>query len=323
MNDNVKEVVKQIKKNFGNESIMLLGEEEIRPIEAISSGSLLLDNALGINGYPVGRIVEIFGPESSGKTTLALSAIAECQKEGGVAAFIDAENALDVTYAKSLGVKVDELILSQPDSGDEGLEIADMLVKSKAIDIIVIDSVAALVPKAELDGEMTDQSIGLQARLMSKALRKMAGNINHSEVTVIFINQLREKVGVIYGSNETTTGGRALKFYASIRIDIRKCDLIKSGSEIIGIKSRVKVIKNKVAPPFKTVEIEIMYGKGISKLGEIIDLAVENDLIKKAGSWYSYEESKIGQGKESVKLFLKDNPEIYKELYNILTIKNG
>lgn len=323
MNDNVKDVVKQIKKNFGNESIMLLGEEEIKPIEAISSGSLLLDNALGINGYPVGRIVEIFGPESSGKTTLALSAIAECQKEGGVAAFIDAENALDVTYARSLGVKVDELILSQPDSGDEGLEIADILVKSKAIDIIVIDSVAALVPKAELDGEMTDQSIGLQARLMSKALRKMAGNINHSEVTVIFINQLREKVGVIYGSNETTTGGRALKFYASIRIDIRKCDLIKHNSEIIGIKSRVKVIKNKVAPPFKTVEIEIMYGKGISKLSEIIDLAVDNDLIKKAGSWYSYEETKIGQGKESVKFFLKENPEIYKELYNVLTIKNS
>lgn len=322
MQENVYEIVKQIKKNFGNESIMLLGEEEIRQLKSTSSGSLLLDNALGINGYPVGRIVEIFGPESSGKTTLALSAIAECQKDGGVAAFIDAENALDITYAKSLGVKVNELILSQPDSGDEALEIADMLVKSKAIDIIVIDSVAALVPKAELDGEMTDQSIGLQARLMSKALRKMAGNINHSEVTVIFINQLREKVGVIYGSNETTTGGRALKFYASIRIDIRKCDLIKNGSEVIGIKSRVKVIKNKVAPPFKTVEIEILYGKGISKLSEIIDLAVEAELIKKAGSWYSYDDKKIGQGKESVKLFLRDNSDIYKDLYEKLSIKS-
>lgn len=319
MKENVKEVVKQIKKNYGDESIMILGEEEIKPINVTSSGSQLIDNALGIGGYPIGRIIEIFGPESSGKTTLALSAIAECQKNGGIAAFIDAENALDVTYAQNLGVNVKELILSQPDSGDEGLEIADILVKSKTVDLIVIDSVAALVPKAELEGEMTDQTIGLQARLMSKALRKMAGNINHSNVTVIFINQLREKVGVIYGSNETTTGGRALKFYASIRIDIRKCELLKNGSDVIGIKSKVKVIKNKVAPPFKVVEVEILYGQGISKLSEIIDIAVDKNIIKKSGSWYSYNETKIGQGKETVKRFFEQNPEQLKLI--IETIK--
>lgn len=314
MNEKTIEIVKQIKKTYGNESIMILGNEEIKPITSISTGSQLINNALGIGGYPVGRIIEIFGPESSGKTTLALSAIAECQKAGGVAAFIDAENALDIIYAQNLGVNIDELILSQPDCGEEGLEIADLLIKSGAIDLVVVDSVAALVPKLELEGEMTDQTIGLQARLMSKALRKMAANINHSNATVIFINQLREKVGVIYGSNETTTGGRALKFYASIRLDIRKCELLKNANEIIGIKSRVKVVKNKVAPPFKVVEVEIIYGKGISIMNEIIELAIEKDLIKKAGSWYSYEDIKIGQGKEVVRQFLIEKTDILNDI---------
>ncbi len=306
--------LKNIKRQFGDESIMVLGQEEPKKINSISSGSLLVDKALGIGGYPVGRIVEIYGPESSGKTTLALHAIAEAQKAGGVAAFIDAENAIDINYAKNLGVQVENLILSQPDSGEQALEITDTLVRSRAVDIIVIDSVAALVPQVELDGEMTDQTIGVQARLMSKALRKMAGVINHSDVIVIFINQLREKVGIMFGNPETTTGGRALKFYSSVRLEIRKADVIKNGTEIVGTKSRVKVIKNKVAPPFKQVEVDIIYGKGISKVGEVIDLSVEYGIVRKAGAWYSYNEEKIGQGRENVKIFLEANPEIYTEI---------
>ncbi len=310
--------LKNIKRQFGDESIMILGQEEPKKIDSISSGSLLVDKALGIGGYPVGRIVEIYGPESSGKTTLALHAIAEAQKAGGVAAFIDAENAIDINYAKSLGVQVENLILSQPDSGEQALEITDTLVRSRAVDMVVIDSVAALVPQVELDGEMTDQTIGVQARLMSKALRKMAGVINHSDVIVIFINQLREKVGIMFGNPETTTGGRALKFYSSVRLEIRKADVIKNGTEIVGTKSRVKVIKNKVAPPFKQVEVDIIYGKGISKIGEVIDLGVEYGIIRKAGAWYSYNEEKIGQGRENVKIFLEANPDIYNEIFTKL-----
>ncbi len=303
-----------IKKQFGNESIMVLGDEPINKLDSISSGSLLVDKALGIGGFPKGRIIEIYGPESSGKTTLALHALAEVQKQGGVAAFIDAENALDPYYAKNLGVDVENLVISQPDSGEQGLEIADTLVRSQAVDIVVIDSVAALVPQVELDGEMTDQTIGVQARLMSKALRKMAGVINQSNCIVIFINQLREKVGIMFGNPETTTGGRALKFYSSVRIDIRKADVIKQGSDIVGTKSRVKVVKNKVAPPFKQAEIDIIYGKGISKEGEVIDLAVQYGIFRKAGAWYSYNDEKIGQGREKVKDFLLENPIIFHEV---------
>lgn len=316
-NNNLKATIKGIKKQFGEESIMLLGDEKPREIKATSSGSLLLDKALGINGYPVGRIIEIYGPESSGKTTLALHAIAEAQKSGKIAAFIDAENAIDIQYAQNLGVDIKSLILSQPDSGEQALEIAHTLVKSGSVDILIIDSVAALTPQVELDGEMSDQTIGAQARMMSKALRKMTKELNHNDVTMIFINQLREKVGVIYGSPEVTTGGRALKFYSSIRIDIRKADLIKKDSEIIGIKSRVKVVKNKVAPPFKTVEVEILYGKGVSKISELIDLAVSDEIIKKAGSWYSYKDIKIGQGKESVKTYLVENPKVLQEINTV------
>lgn len=303
-----------IKKQFGNEAIMVLGDEPINQLDSVSSGSLLVDQALGIGGFPKGRIVEIYGPESSGKTTLALHALAEVQKQGGVAAFIDAENALDPYYAKNLGVDVENLVISQPDSGEQALEIADTLVRSQAVDIVVIDSVAALVPQVELDGEMTDQTIGVQARLMSKALRKMAGVINQSNCIVIFINQLREKVGVMFGNPETTTGGRALKFYASVRIDIRRADVIKQGTEIIGTKSRVKVVKNKVAPPFKQAEIDIIYGLGISKEGEVIDLAVQYNIVKRAGAWYSYNDEKIGQGREKVKEFLLENPLIFHEV---------
>lgn len=303
-----------IKKQFGNESIMVLGDEPINKLDSVSSGSLLVDQALGIGGFPKGRIVEVYGPESSGKTTLALHALAEVQKQGGVAAFIDAENALDPYYAKNLGVDVENLVISQPDSGEQALEIADTLVRSQAVDIVVIDSVAALVPQVELDGEMTDQTIGVQARLMSKALRKMAGVINQSNCIVIFINQLREKVGIMFGNPETTTGGRALKFYASVRIDIRKADVIKQGSDIVGTKSRVKVVKNKVAPPFKQAEIDIIYGKGISKEGEVIDLAVQYGIFRKAGAWYSYNDEKIGQGREKVKDFLLENPIVFHEV---------
>ncbi|MFV0289135.1 MAG: recombinase RecA [Mycoplasmatales bacterium] len=317
MNDKQKALeiaLKNIKKQFGDESIMILGENHNREIKKISSGSLLLDDALGIGGYPLGRIVEIYGPESSGKTTLALHAIAEVQKAGGNAAFIDAENAIDVIYAKNLGVDTKNLILSQPDSGEQALEIADTLIRSQSVDIIVVDSVAALVPQVELDGEMSDHTVGVQARLMSKALRKMAGVINQSEVIVIFINQLREKVGIMFGNPETTTGGRALKFYSSVRIDIRKADTIKKGTDIIGTKSRIKVIKNKVAPPFRQVEVDIIYGKGISKISEIIDIAVDLGILDKSGSWYAYEGEKLGQGKENVKNLLEQDMALTEEI---------
>lgn len=305
----LEDVLKQIEREYGKGSIMKLGERPAVDVEPIHSGSLLLDQALGIGGYPKGRIIEIYGPESSGKTTLALHAIAEVQKQGGRAAFIDAENAIDPVYARNLGVDIEELILSQPDSGEQGLNIMNMLVDSGAVDLVVIDSVAALVPQAELDGEMGDLQVGAQARMMSKAMRKLAGIMNHNECTAIFINQLREKVGVMYGNPETTPGGRALKFYASVRLDIRKADVIKNGSEMIGNKVRVRVVKNKVAPPFKTATLEIIYGEGISYISELIDLCVDADIIHKSGSWFSYEGEKIGQGRDSVKKYLKEHPE--------------
>lgn len=305
----LEDVLKQIEREYGKGSIMKLGERPAVDVEPIHSGSLLLDQALGIGGYPKGRIIEIYGPESSGKTTLALHAIAEVQKQGGRAAFIDAENAIDPVYARNLGVDIEELILSQPDSGEQGLNIMNMLVDSGAVDLIVIDSVAALVPQAELDGEMGDLQVGAQARMMSKAMRKLAGIMNHNECTAIFINQLREKVGVMYGNPETTPGGRALKFYASVRLDIRKADVIKNGSDMIGNKVRVRVVKNKVAPPFKTATLEIIYGEGISYISELIDLCVDADIIHKSGSWFSYEGEKIGQGRDSVKKYLKEHPE--------------
>lgn len=310
----LEETIKEIEKQYGKGSIMKLGDSAHVDVDAIPSGSLLLDKALGVGGYPRGRIIEIYGPESSGKTTLALHAIAQIQKEGGKAAFIDAENAIDPVYAQNLGVQIDELILSQPDSGEQALEITELLIKSGAIDLIVVDSVAALVPQAELDGLIGDSSIGLQARLMSKAMRKLAGVMNKSKCTVIFINQLREKIGVIYGNPETTTGGRALKFYSSIRIEIRKGEAIKQGSEIIGNKTNIKVVKNKVAPPFKSCQIEIRYGEGISHMGEIIDLAVDYELLEKSGTWFSYQGEKIGQGKEAVRNFLNGNPAIVEKL---------
>lgn len=305
----LEDVLKQIEREYGKGSIMKLGERPAVDVEPIHSGSLLLDQALGIGGYPKGRIIEIYGPESSGKTTLALHAIAEVQKQGGRAAFIDAENAIDPVYARNLGVDIEELILSQPDSGEQGLNIMNMLVDSGAVDLVVIDSVAALVPQAELDGEMGDLQVGAQARMMSKAMRKLAGIMNHNECTAIFINQLREKVGVMYGNPETTPGGRALKFYASVRLDIRKADVIKNGSDMIGNKVRVRVVKNKVAPPFKTAALEIIYGEGISYISELIDLCVDADIIHKSGSWFSYEGEKIGQGRDSVKKYLKEHPE--------------
>ena len=297
-NEALAQTIKEIEKTYGKGSIMRLGDSVKVEEDAISSGSLLIDQALGIGGYPRGRIVEIFGPESSGKTTLALHAIAEVQKTGGKAAFIDAENAIDPMYAKNLGVQIDDLILSQPDSGEQALEIAELLIKSGAIDLLVVDSVAALVPQAELDGIMSDTNMGLQARLMSKAMRKLSGVMNKSKCTVIFINQLREKIGIIYGNPEVTTGGRALKFYSSIRVDVRKGEAIKQGSEIIGNKVNVKIVKNKVAPPFKTAQVEIRYGEGISRVAEVIDLGVEHGLIDKSGSWFSYQGEKIGQGRE-------------------------
>jgi recombination protein RecA len=308
------EALKQIEKQYGKGSIMRLGDRANVDIDAISSGSISIDLALGIGGYPKGRIVEIYGPESSGKTTLALHAIAEVQKRGGKAAFIDAENAIDPRYAKALGVNIDDLVLSQPDSGEQALEITELLIKSGAIDLVVIDSVAALVPQAELDGEMSDSNIGLQARLMSKAMRKLSGVMNRSECTVIFINQLREKVGVMFGNPETTSGGRALKFYASIRIDIRKGEAIKNGTEIVGNKVTVKIVKNKVAPPFKVALVEIMYGEGVSRLGELIDLSVEHEVVQKSGAWFAYKGEKIGQGKEAVRAFLKANPVLEAEI---------
>ncbi|NLL74828.1 MAG: recombinase RecA [Erysipelothrix sp.] len=308
------DALKQIEKQFGKGSIMRLGDRSNVDVDAISSGSLSLDAALGIGGYPKGRIIEIYGPESSGKTTLALHAIAQIQKRGGKAAFIDAENAIDPLYAQNLGVNIDDLILSQPDSGEQGLEIVDVLVRSGAIDLIVVDSVAALVPQAELDGEMGDSQVGLQARMMSKAMRKLSGNMNRGNCTVIFINQLREKVGVMFGSPETTPGGRALKFYSSVRLDIRRSEQIKQGTDIVGNKTNIKVVKNKVAPPFKVVQVEIIYGKGVSYLGEVIDLGVQYDLIDKAGSWYSYKDEKIGQGREAVRTFLEANEAIADEI---------
>lgn len=304
----------QIEKQFGKGAVMKLGENTHMHVEAIPTGALGLDIALGVGGVPRGRIVEIYGPESSGKTTVALHIIAEAQKAGGEAAFIDAEHALDPVYAKKLGVDIENLIVSQPDTGEQALEIAEALVRSGAIDVIVIDSVAALVPKAEIDGEMGDAHVGLQARLMSQALRKLAGVISKSKTTAIFINQLREKVGVMFGNPETTPGGRALKFYASVRLDVRKVETIKQGSEMIGSKTRVKVVKNKVAPPFKEAEFDIIYGEGISREGSILDIGVSLDIVNKSGAWFSYNGQRIGQGRENVKQFLRENPEIMKEI---------
>ena len=306
----LEEVLQDIEKQFGKGSIMKLGENNRREIDVVSSGSLYLDIALGVGGYPKGRIVEIFGPESSGKTTFALHAIAEVQKSGGRAAFIDAEHALDPEYARKLNVNIDELLLSQPDTGEQALEICEALVRSEAISIVVIDSVAALVPQAEIDGEMGDSYIGLQARLMSQALRKLSGTISKTNTIVIFINQLREKVGVIFGNPETTPGGRALKFYSTIRLDVRRGEQIKQGDNIVGNKTNVKVVKNKVAPPFKIASLDIMYGLGISKEGEIVDIAADLNIFEKSGTWYSYNNEKIGQGRENVKLFLKNNLDI-------------
>lgn len=307
--------LKQIEKQFGKGSIMKLGEQAEQKMATVSSGSVALDVALGVGGYPRGRIVEIYGPESSGKTTVSLHAIAEAQRAGGQAAFIDAEHALDPVYAKNLGVNVDELLLSQPDTGEQALEIAEALVRSGAVDILVIDSVAALVPKAEIEGEMGDAHVGLQARLMSQALRKLSGAINKSNTIAIFINQIREKVGVMFGNPETTPGGRALKFYSSVRLEVRRAETLKIGNEMVGNRTKVKVVKNKVAPPFKQAEVDIMYGEGISREGEILDIGADLDIVVKSGAWYSYEGEKLGQGRENAKLFLRENPEIANEIY--------
>jgi recombination protein RecA len=304
----------QIEKQFGKGSVMKMGDQSVAKIPTVSTGSLGLDIALGAGGLPYGRVVEIYGPESSGKTTLTLSAIAEAQKQGKTCAFIDAEHALDPVYAEKLGVNIDELLVSQPDTGEQALEICDMLVRSGAVELVVIDSVAALVPKAEIEGEMGDSHMGLAARLMSQALRKLTGNIKRANCCVIFINQIRMKIGVMFGSPETTTGGNALKFYSSVRLDIRRIGAIKKGDEVVGNETRVKVVKNKIAPPFKQAEFEILYGEGISRLGEVIDLGVKLELIDKAGAWYSYKDDRIGQGKENVRNFLKDNPEIADEI---------
>lgn len=308
--------ITQIEKQFGKGSIMKLGEESKLQLDCISTGSINLDIALGLGGVPRGRIIEIYGPESSGKTTLALHIIAEAQKNGGSAAFIDAEHALDPSYARKLGVDVDGLIVSQPDTGEQALEIAEALVRSGAIDVIVVDSVAALVPKAEIEGEMGDAHVGLQARLMSQALRKLAGSVNKSKTTTIFINQLREKVGIMFGNPEVTPGGRALKFYASVRMDVRRIDSIKQGTDILGNRTRVKVVKNKVAPPFKQAEFDIMYGEGISRSGDVIDVAADLDVVKKSGAWYSYGDQRLGQGREAAKLFLTENPGTFIEIEN-------
>lgn len=308
------QALKQIEKQFGKGSIMKMGEQSDIKVPTVSSGSIAIDVALGVGGYPRGRIIEIYGPESSGKTTVALHAIAEVQKLGGHAAFIDAENALDPSYAQKLGVNIDELLVSQPDTGEQGLEIAEALVRSGAIDIIVVDSVAALVPKAEIEGEMGDSHMGLQARLMSQAMRKLSGALNKSKTIAIFINQVREKIGIMFGNPETTPGGRALKFYSTIRMEVRRAEVIKQGSEIIGNRTKIKIVKNKVAPPFKSAEVDIMYGEGISLEGEIVDIGSELDIIQKSGSWYSYEGERLGQGRENAKLYLKENPELKHEI---------
>ena len=312
----------QIERQFGKGAVMRLGDDALpRNIDVISTGSLALDVALGIGGLPKGRVIEVFGPESSGKTTLTLQVVAECQKAGGTAAFVDAEHALDPSYAEKLGVNVDDLLVSQPDTGEQALEITDMLVRSGAVDVVIVDSVAALTPRAEIEGDMGDSHMGLQARLMSQALRKLTGNIKRSNTMVIFINQIRMKIGVMFGSPETTTGGNALKFYSSVRLDIRRIGSIKKGEEILGNETRVKVVKNKMAPPFKKAEFEILYGEGISRLGELIDLGVENDLVKKSGSWYSYGDDRIGQGKENAKAYLRENEELIEELDGLLRAK--
>ncbi len=314
-NKALEQAFKDIEKQFGKGSVMRLGEKVHEKMEVIPTGSVSLDMALGVGGYPKGRIVEIYGPESSGKTTFALHAIAEAQKEGGIAAFIDAEHALDPRYAHALGVDVDNLIVSQPDTGEQALEIADHLIKSGAISILVVDSVAALVPKAEIDGDMGDSHVGIQARLMSQAMRKLSGAISKSNAVAIFINQIREKVGVMFGSPETTSGGRALKFYASVRLDIRRVEQIKQGDTPIGNLTRVKVVKNKVAPPFRVVDVDLIYGKGISKEAEILDLAVKYDIINKSGSWFSYNDEKLGQGRENIKQYLHENPNLLEEIH--------
>lgn len=310
--------LKKIEKNYGKGAVMKLGEKVDQRISTIPSGSLALDVALGVGGYPRGRIIEVYGPESSGKTTVALHAIASVQKEGGTAAFIDAEHALDPLYAQNLGVNIDELLLSQPDTGEQGLEIADALVSSGAVDIVVIDSVAALVPRAEIDGEMGDAHVGLQARLMSQALRKLSGSINKTKTIAVFINQIREKVGIMFGNPETTPGGRALKFYATIRLEVRRAEQLKSGTDIIGNRTKIKVVKNKVAPPFKVAEVDIMYGRGISQEGELLDMAVEKDIVDKSGAWYSYNGERIGQGRDNAKNYIKERPELKEELNKLV-----
>ena len=324
--EKLKQTLASIEKVYGKGSVMKLGEKPSLDIDVIPSGSICLDAALGIGGYPKGRIIEIYGPESSGKTTLALTAIAECQKKGGQAAFVDAEHAIDPVYASKLGVNIDELILSQPDNGEQALEIVDMLAGSEAVDIIVVDSVAALVPQAELEGGMADSNVGAHARLMSKAMRKIAGVLNKSNCTVIFINQLREKVGVMYGNPEVTTGGRALKFYASIRIDIRKAEAIKEGDKIIGNTVNIKVVKNKVAPPFKSCKVDLIFGEGFSKIGEVLDLAIENDLAKKSGSWFEILGERAGQGRDAAKQYLVDHQDVYEalveQLHKVLGFNN-
>jgi len=306
--------LKKIEKNFGKGSIMRMGDKVDTRVSTVSTGSLALDDALGVGGFPRGRIVEIYGPESSGKTTIALHAVAEVQKAGGTAAYIDAENAMDPKYATALGVNIDELLLSQPDTGEQGLEIADALVSSGAVDIVVVDSVAALVPRAEIEGEMGDAHVGLQARLMSQALRKLSGSINKTKTIALFINQIREKVGVMFGNPETTPGGRALKFYATVRLEVRRAEQIKDGTNVMGNRTKIKVVKNKVAPPFRVAEVDIMYGHGISQTGEIIDMAVEKDIVSKSGSWYGYGEDRIGQGRENAKAYLDEHPEVKAEI---------
>ncbi|RZS38979.1 recombination protein RecA [Herbihabitans rhizosphaerae] len=313
----------QIDKQFGKGSVMRLGEEGRAPIEVIPTGAIALDIALGIGGLPRGRVVEIYGPESSGKTTVALHAVANAQKAGGIAAFIDAEHALDPEYAKALGVDTDALLVSQPDTGEQALEIADMLIRSGALDILVVDSVAALVPRAEIEGEMGDSHVGLQARLMSQALRKIAGALNNSGTTAIFINQLREKIGVMFGSPETTTGGKALKFYASVRLDVRRIETLKDGGEPVGNRTRVKVVKNKVAPPFKQAEFDILYGQGVSREGSLIDMGVDQGILRKSGAWYTYEGDQLGQGKENARKFLRDNPDVALEIEKRIKDKLG